>query len=286
VRRALLCCALPLLLALPALLAPCAANAAKGSAVKTWLCYYGSRPTPALGRFDLVVLESVNLPAPAKRGGIPLSLGYASLGEVDMDGRFWDAVKDQPFVLAKNDSWNSRFVDIRDPAWRAFVLERILPGILERGYDGFFLDTLDSSLYLEETDPEKYRGMADAAVELVREIRRRHPAAPVCLNRAAPILARVATDISFTLLECLYSDYDFATKKYRLVEPAQRNQLLDAANNARRANPGLTLLSLDYVDPKDSKRINEAVAFSRKHGLVPYVSTVALDKIFTRTLRR
>lgn len=276
------------MLALLALLAPSAAHAAGPGAqpVRTWLCYYGSKPTDALGRFDLVVLESANLPAPAKRKGRPLSLGYASLGEVDMDGRFWDDLKDQPFVLGKNDAWNSRFVDIRDPAWRAFVLERILPGILERGYDGFFLDTLDSSIHLEETDPETYKGMTDAAVELVREIRRRHPGAPVCLNRAAPILARVAGDLSFALLECLYSDYDFATKQYRLTDPAARDQLLRAAKSARQANPAITILSLDYADPKDSKRINEAVAFARKHGLVPYVSTVALDTIFTRTLRR
>ncbi|GFK95129.1 hypothetical protein NNJEOMEG_02987 [Fundidesulfovibrio magnetotacticus] len=279
---------LTLLALLLALVAVGQAHAAEPSQppVRSWACYYGAKPIASLTRFDLLALESSNLPAPAKRKGRPLSLGYASLGEVDMDGRFWGDVQDKPFVLGKNNSWNSRFVDIRDPAWRAFVLERILPPILERGYDGFFLDTLDSSIHLEQTDPERHAGMIDAAVEFVREIRRRHPGVLLCVNRAAPILERLAPEIDFTLLECLFSDYDFETKKYRATSASDRDQLLGAARAAKRANPRLTLLSLDYADPKDAKRIDEAIAHARKNGLVPYVATVALDRVSTRTLRR
>ncbi|MFZ5426087.1 MAG: endo alpha-1,4 polygalactosaminidase [Thermodesulfobacteriota bacterium] len=280
---------LALLSCLPAALHLDAQGACAGQRdgrIANWACYYGSKPVKALSRFDLVVLESFHQPAPPKRKGRPVALGYASLGEVDMDGRYWELVKDKPFVLDKNPNWNSRFVDVRDPGWRAVMLERIVPDILARGYDGVFLDTLDSSIHLESVDPERFKGMASAAAELVAVIKRRFPEAKLCLNRAAPILETAAPILDFALLECLYSDYDFEAKSYRLVDARERGALLESAARARRANPAIVMLSLDYADPKDARTIRNALAFSRKHKLVPYVSTPELDAVHTFALGR
>lgn len=254
--------------------------------IASWACYYGSKPVQALSRFDLVVLESFHQPAPPKRKGRPVALGYASLGEVDMDGRYWELVKDKPFVLDKNPNWNSRFVDVRDPGWREVMLERIVPDILARGYDGVFLDTLDSSIHLESIDPERFKGMASAAAGLVAAIKQRFPEARLCLNRAPSILETAAPLLDFALLECLYSDFDFEAGRYRLVDVKDREALLASAAVARRANPAIVMLSLDYADPGDSRTIRDALAFSRKNKLVPYVSTPELDAVHTFALGR
>lgn len=257
---------------------------AADSAVHTWACYYGKKPQPLLARFDLVVLESNNLPPPVKRNGRPVALAYASLGEVDADGAYWSLVKGQPFVLRKNSNWNSYFVDIRDARWREVVLDRIIPDIVAKGYDGVFLDTLDSSVHLEDTDPKAFSGMTRAAVSLVHEIKSRFPNLRLCLNRAVPVLAQSAPDLDYALLEGLYSDYDGGTKHYRLVSQKDREALVAAAVQAQSANGKLIVLSLDYAAPNNAKRVRQAVAFSRNHGFVPYVATPQLDKVYTATL--
>lgn len=272
--------ALSLLLAAPCCLA------AGGPRVDNWVCFYGSKASPSLARFDLVVLESGHLPAPAKKNGKPIALGYVSLGEVGMDGRYWDVLKNEAFLLDKSEAWNSKLVDIRAPGWRAFVLERLVPDVLARGYDGVFLDTLDSSLYLEEQKPDDFSGMRQAALELMAAIREKFPDIPICVNRAAPLWQELAPKIQFVLAECLYGDYDFKNKRFVLASKADRAQLLSFAAQARRANPELVLLSLDYIAPKDNMGIKAAKAFSRKHGFIPYVSTPKLDTVSTRALGR
>jgi polysaccharide biosynthesis protein PelA len=254
--------------------------------VDNWACFYGPKETPSLTRFDLVVLESGHLAAPAKINGKPVSLGYVSLGEVALDGRYWDALKDETFLLDKSEAWNSKLVDIRAPQWRVFVLERLIPDVLARGYDGVFLDTLDSSLYLEEQKPVDFSGMRDAALDLVTAIRGKYPDILICVNRAAPLWQVLAPKVQFVLAECLYGDYDFTKKRFVLTSKADRTHLVSLATQARQVNPQLVLLSLDYVSPKDRSGIKAAMAFSRKHGFIPYTSTPKLDAVSTRALKR
>ncbi|MBI4959484.1 MAG: endo alpha-1,4 polygalactosaminidase [Desulfovibrio sp.] len=271
-------------MALSFLLAASSCWAAGLPRVDSWACFYGSKDNPSLTRFDLVVLESGHLAPPAKKSGKPISLGYISLGEVDMDGRYWDSLKSETFLQGKSEAWNSKLVDIRAPQWRAFVLERLVTDVLARGYDGVFLDTLDSSLYLEDQKPDEFSGMRQAALDLVGAIRDRFPEIPICINRAAPLWQELAPKVQFVLAECLYGDYDFKKKRFVLTSKPDRAQLLAAAAMARKANPELTLLSLDYISPKDHSGIRAATAFSRKHGFIPYVSTPKLDTVSTRAL--
>jgi uncharacterized protein (TIGR01370 family) len=254
--------------------------------VDNWACFYGSKENPSLTRFDLVVLESGHLPAPAKTGGKPIALGYVSLGEAAMDGRYWDVLKDETFLLDKSEAWNSKLIDIRSPQWRTFVLERLVPDVLARGYDGVFLDTLDSSLFLEEQRPNDFSGMRQAALDLADAIREKYPDILICLNRAAPLWPELASKVQFVLAECLYGDYDFKNKRFVLTNKADRAQLLSLAAQAKRTNPELVLLSLDYISPKDSSGIKAATSFSRRNGFIPYVSTPKLDAVSTRALKR
>ena len=46
-------------------------------------------------------------------------------------------------------------VDVRSDVWRNLLLNDIIPSILKNGYQGIFLDTLDSAEALERQDPVK-----------------------------------------------------------------------------------------------------------------------------------
>ena len=48
---------------------------------------------------------------------------------------------------------------------------------------------------------------------------------------------------------------------------------------ARTANPALTLATLDYWDPSDRRGVADLYARERAAGFLPYVATLALDRL-------
>jgi hypothetical protein len=255
--------------------------------VRTWVCYYGSADrTAELARFDLAVLDPATPLPPRAPDGRPIRLGYLSLGEVDKKGPHARLVKGRPFVIGEDGFWESWKVDARSPEWQRLVLERLAPGVLAAGFDGLFLDTLDTALDLEAEQPERFKGMGEALAGLVREIRRRWPGAYLCQNRGFAVLDRTARDIDFLLLEGLSSTMNHDSAAYVRVADTGRAWLTDQAESARRLNPGLVILSLDYAGPEDEALAQEALAFARKNRFVPYVGDYLLDAVSTRTLAR
>lgn len=264
-------------------------SAAQATQPKTWLCYYGTAlGQREYGRFDLVVLDGQNHP-PLKRKapGKPLLLGYVTAGETAPASPSWPLAHGKDFIAGKNENWGSLVIDMRSEQWQAVLLDVIIPQVLAKGFDGVFLDTIDSSLALATgKDAEKYAGMRESVLGFMRALRQRHPGIHISLNRGFELLPEAAPLIDSLLVEDLSYGYDFEKKEYRAVEPQVRDALVKMASKALAANPGLTVLTLDYALPSQKDRIKEAINFSRSKGFVPYVSTLALDQVYFHTLGR
>lgn len=266
-------------LARPALCAP----------IGNWLCYYGAECTVAdYQRFDLAVLDGVKHP-PLKHTapGRPLLLGYVSVGEERPGGPAWVLVQHQNFVAGKNKNWGSYVIDMRSQKWQSILLDIIIPKVLAQGFDGVFLDTIDSALALAEgKDKAKYTYMRAHVLAFLGKLRQRFPGIYIAMNRGLELMPAAAPLIDFLLIEDLSYEYDFETKTYRPVKPEVQKQLVDAAVRGQVANPRLTVLTLDYAKPDQQDAIRQSIEYSRSKGFVPYVSTVELDKVFFHTLAR
>lgn len=262
---------------------------AQAAQIGTWVCYYGStQGVEDYGRFDLAVLEGVRHPPLARKApGRPLLLGYVSVGESDPTGPAWMLAQNQDFVAGKNENWGSVVIDMRSPKWQGVLLDIVIPKILARGFDGVFLDTIDSALALAVgKDAARYDGMRASILEFLRRLRQRFPDIHICMNRGLELLPEAAPLINSLLIEDLSFEYDFEKKEYRAVSQNVRQALVAAARKGLAANPGLTVLTLDYAKPDQKDRIAEAISYSRSKGFVPYVSTLELDKIYFHTLGR
>ncbi|HFC53247.1 MAG TPA: hypothetical protein ENJ43_02310 [Gammaproteobacteria bacterium] len=258
------------------------ATAAGSGVGERWLAYYSDKASPADFRaYDLLVLDSDHRPAlaPLAEHGKTL-LGYLSLGEAEQYRHHFAAVRGQGLLLGENPNWKgSYFLDIRQRAWTERVIYELIPFLLHQGFDGVFLDTLDGPLHLERKDPERYRGMGEAAIRLVRTIRRQFPHIRIMLNRAYEILPEVAGDIDIVLGESVYADYDFGSESYKRVPQQLYQAQLAYLKQAQRINPRLKVFTLDYWEPDDERGIAEIYRAQRANGFVPYVATVALDRI-------
>jgi len=257
--------------------------AGRTDAPLAWAAYYSAEPVD-LSRFALVILDSEHHPPLGPRPR-PLTLAYLSLGEVGTFRPYFDAVQREGLLAGVNPNWDSHFIDLRDPRWAARVLEELLPAIIVQGFDGVLLDTLDSAIYLEEQDPQQFRGMQDAAVRLVNNIRAKYPGLLIAMNRAYPLLPRVEQSLDYELAESVYGSYDFERKAYKPVHRADTLSQLVALREARERRPELEILTLDYWNPEDSRGIKRIYRKQKAHGFHPYVATIKLDRIIAEAVR-
>ncbi|GIL41866.1 endo alpha-1,4 polygalactosaminidase [Roseiterribacter gracilis] len=271
-----------LMLALPA--STLAATNRLDPATARFAVYYGAADVAGLFDRELVVLDAAAHPQLPPKRSTHRVLGYLSLGEIDKSRPYFQAMNKAGALRGKVPAWpDARYVDIRAPQWQARVLDELAPAILAQGFDGFFLDTLDDPPFLEarapKAKPNANRGMSDAAVALVAQLRARFPDAVIMVNRGYEILPRLAPSIDFVLAESLHADWDAKTKAYRRVPPAEIDVQRTALAAARAANKDLQIASLDYWDPSDVAGVSALYREARSEGLIPYVATLALDRV-------
>ncbi|MEO5597140.1 MAG: endo alpha-1,4 polygalactosaminidase [Novosphingobium sp.] len=255
---------------------------AAGNAPWRWAVDYSARTDPAIARgYDLLVLEPDHpRPITPLRGPGSQLLGYLSLGEVEKGRDFIGLLRREGALKTANQNWpDARMVDLRHPAWTRLVLDRLIPDILSKGYDGIFFDTLDNAEALERKDPAGCAGMVDAAAELVRSIRQRFPRSVLMMNRGYALLPRVASHVDLVLGEAMASRWNFAIKQYEFTPQADWSWQAERLIAAREANPALRLATLDYWDPADRETIANLYDRERQAGFCPYVATLALDRI-------
>lgn len=247
-----------------------------------WAVDYGARTDPSHARqYDLLVLEPDHARplAPLRRPGA-LAIGYISLGEVEKRRPFAAALANAGALLAANPHWpDARYADLRHPRWRAEVLDRLVPTIMARGYNGIFIDTLDNAEAMERADPIGRAGMIDAAASLVRAIHERFPAAIIVINRGYALLPQVADAIDGVLGEAMATRWNFATRGYDRLSDTDWQWQAERLRAAKAKNPALALLTLDYWDPADAAGVRALYTRERAAGFVPYVSVLALDRI-------
>ncbi|MDR6114643.1 hypothetical protein QE360_001612 [Sphingomonas sp. SORGH_AS789] len=253
-----------------------------GGAPWRWGVDYGPATDPVLARqLDLLVLEPDHPRAIDRlRGPVGLLLGYVSLGEVQKARPYFAALDRAGALRAPNPHWpEARHADLRHPAWRATLLDTVVPAILARGYDGIFMDTLDNAEAMERADPIGGKGMVAAGAALVAALRARFPEIRLMLNRGYAALPEVAPHIDYLLGESMASRWSFADKRYEMLSDSDWAWQAARLRAAKARHPDLVLTTLDYWDPADRRTVAALYARERAAGFSPYVATLALDHL-------
>ncbi len=243
--------------------------------------YAASAPIEVLSPYGLLVLDSDAHPQlEPLLARQKMLLGYLSLGEVSTSRSYFHEVADNHLLIAENPNWQGSYtVDIRNPLWQKRVVEQLVPDILAQGFHGIFIDTLDTPIELEREYPKRYAGMGEAALRLIETLRLHYPQMKMMLNRAYPLLPRVAGTIDMVLGESIYASYDFAHKTYKPVEASLYQEQVRMLKAAQKLNPQLMVYTLDYCNKNDPKALTMIYQEQRKNGFIPYVATIGLDEI-------
>ncbi len=247
---------------------------------RKWTVFYGwDLDVNEFRGYDLIVLD------PSFRGSLAAVsqwgasvLGYISVGEVRKTTDLYDVAKSASALLPESPYWRDVFyVDVRISQWRSAIVERAVELVKVKGFNGVFLDTLDSPPFLEATDTVSFGGMGRAAVGIVRDIRRALPHALIVVNRGYLLLPELVEFLDGVVAESLITTY--SGKGFEWVTPEIVARQLEFLLPAKHHSLPVRILSLDYWDPQENQTIKEIYARERAMGHLPYVSDVLLDKV-------
>ncbi|MFC4158843.1 bifunctional glycoside hydrolase 114/ polysaccharide deacetylase family protein [Chitinimonas lacunae] len=244
--------------------------------------FYGADPPlDELRAFDRVVLEPGQLAkAPPAR---PETRWYAylSVGEISPDRPYFSTVP-KAWLKGENRAWNSRVIDQTAADWPAFLVERIVTPLWERGWRAFFLDTLDS-YHLIAPDPASRAAQEAGLKRALRAIKSRYPEARLLFNRGFEILPDLHPIADGVVAESLYAGWDASTRRYREVPEADRRWLLEQLGRAAR-DWKLPVAAIDYLPPGRRAEARSVAARIMAHGITPWVANPELDYLGVGTI--
>lgn len=214
-----------------------------------------------------------------------LSLGYLSIGEIapDADYRARAQVKGVK-ALMQNEVWRSDVVDLTSPIWRDFVVNDLARTIAEKGFGGFFLDTMDAVDLLSQRYPDRAEAFRSGLISLIRDLRRAFPDLQIVVNRGFTVLDSLGDTIDGILVESVFGT--FASESGTYLDTVENNTKLLVQWLQPWQQKGKDVYVLDYADPKDEARSREISQRASDLGFHSFVSVPALDGTSVAPLRR
>ena len=179
-----------------------------------------------------------------------IRLAYVSVGEADPRRPYWSEVRGQPFLVEPNPEWPDNLrVDIRDTRWQEVLLCEEIARLMQRGFDGLMLDTVDTVPYLETKDPARFAGSRQALRDWLQRLRKAFPRAVLVAN-GSDALVDAAPYVDAFVVEGVFSIYDVRQRAYRRTTDVERDWKLGAIARARAVAPR-PVFTIEYADVGD-----------------------------------
>ncbi len=247
------------------------------SAPSTAFFYGYPMPIDLLGHYDQVIVEPDNLDNPQSlmiKGAEVFA--YVSMGEIDPKR---SSEQDIPvsWVIGKNESWNSKIADLTSEGWSKYLLNMRLATLWEKGYRGFFLDTLDSYQHVENNQTERETQRL-ALVNIIKQIHQRFPGVKLIFNRGFEILPDAAIYADGIVAESLFQRWNPEKNQYEKVSASDRAWLTEKLNEAQERYH-LPVIVVDYVPSKQKQLAKQTAKLISQSGFTPWVAVPSLDTL-------
>lgn len=263
------------------------------AASTSFYCYYGSGKVAELSQYDVAVLHSPQMAVAdiAKLNALGVvTAGYISVGEDDQmregdgtgpDGKAsWYFDRNADGLPDQNGIWKSWYANASDPNWRADRVKEAKRLVEEEGYDGIFLDTLDTAQIYPQTES----GM----IQLVADLRAALPDSPIVLNQGFKLFDRLAPMADGLMLESFTATYDFETSTYLLNTPASLDAHTRNVNSTLQpvlVDHPMPIFVLDYARAGDRENIQTAADRAATFGYQFASAPIYLDEVYVNDIR-
>ena len=239
--------------------------------------FYGPKPPlNALQAFDIAIFDPSSGVNPKQfNNRNSQAYAYVSVGEVSPKRSYYKNIQ-RAWILGRNPNWNSEVVDQSSTAWRAFFIKQVIRPLWERGFRGFFLDTLDS-FNLVATTPSAKQQQIQGLIQLIKDIKAVYPDAQLIFNRGFEILTKVHQHVAAVAVESLYAGWNPIKKRYEAVSKADRSYLLTQLDKLKAYK--FPIIIIDYLPPKQRQKARSVATKISKLGYIPWISNYQLDSL-------
>ena len=238
-------------------------------AVSIGFNYAPNPPKEIFSIYDKVIVEPTGISniKQLKKTSHAKIYAYVSIGEkISPPNKNW--------ILGKNKNWNSYIMDIRNPKYQQFLLNRLKS---LKDYDGFMFDTIDS--YQIVLDKHQQKEYEKELISFIKKAHQKFPTKKIILNRGFEILDKVKNDINSVLAESL-----FTTNNNGKIYPQSKDGfewLLNKLNYAK--SLGLNVIVIDYSKyPQKETKLAKKIM---KLGFTPFISNITLTDIGISTTK-
>jgi uncharacterized protein (TIGR01370 family) len=174
-------------------------------------------------------------------------LAYLSVGEVGSYRYYFNDMKECGF-LGKNENFNSSFINLADLSCYNLFFTTIIPKIMNAGFDGLFLDTVDDA---------SQDNMQTYMVKLIKQIRTDYPKAVIIQNDGLFLLNKTSKAVNAVLKEDIATLYNFNTKSYALrSKKSYKNDVQNINHLAQKYH--IPFLLVDYAVSDSLRNLAEA----------------------------
>jgi cysteinyl-tRNA synthetase len=218
------------------------------------------------------------------RGGEKIVLCYMSIGQAEDYRSYWKPEwrEDPPAWLDDSDpDWAGDYwVRYWDPDWQAIIYgspESYLDQILDLGFDGVYLDRVDTYMYYYEKEGHETAAqeMVDFIISIAEYARERQPGFGVFPQNAEELGVRFPDYLETVTgigVEDLYYGYPRDHEPSPADWTAEREAILDQWVAA-----GKLVLTIDYT--RVPEQIDDAYARAQARGYVPFVTVRSLGQL-------
>jgi len=230
------------------------------------VCYSKVAPDEAKD-FELLILDpdhyTADEVAELKKSGAIL-IAYLNIAELES---YRGYSIPESLIIGKNPDWDGHFyVDITSDVWQSLIFGQVIPKIISKNFDGFFIDMID----IVQTFPHFY----ERVIDMVRSIKMQNKEKILIANNGWVLMDTLKNYVDAFLIEGLFTRYSFKSKRYFVRferEYADKVKILKSF--------GKKIFTLDFL-PGSDKRRNFIKNLSKYYGFIPYVSTKELNKVY------
>jgi hypothetical protein len=225
------------------------------------------KPTAAnLVNFDFSILDIQSAPdlGPGHAAGKKF-FSYLSIGQIAGDAPYLADVQARGVrMLHQNAEWNSYYPDLADPRWALYVINVLAPMIVNKGFDGFFLDTVDAVETMMEIDPANASAHKAGMINLIRGLKAAYPTKEILTNRGFVVFDDVKSVLKGMVVEELFQRDDYSARSQDGID-----QLL--ARIAPVTAAGLPVYIVDYAPPDNLPLAEQTAQRIAELGFHPLV---------------
>lgn len=208
----------------------------------TVLVCYGKIDPAKIKGYNYVILEEKNF----KKEDVTLIkknnknvLAYISLGEVNSNASHYNLLKNR--VLGRNNNWDSYYLNLQEKS-TPVVLLTLIKKVLDKGFDGLFLDNIDN---FSSFGPQF--SQRNELIALIKRIKKQFPSHVLIQNSGLELIPETKEYIKAVLFESIATDFSFKDNGYKLRENADFIERLKSIKEIN-MNYKIPVLLIEYAN--------------------------------------